>query len=607
MAYQVTITYNGTDYVYPGGNLPYFFVLPQADGRIIFHLGVLGNLPADQDPKQPFNMTAYKAVVDDGVTTKTYDVPAHWWNGRWTHYPSPISVVRTRAQLVAARRMFPFGDTGCKLPTQSITPKTTLMGSSDITIYMPTTGERPDIGLSTDNSAWYMLGKDPDGMIQWGLAGSTCPMHFRDQRTGKPIDLLKYPSTNSYSLPGYQGAPWLAQGKQAANGYCEYGGGWQPQQAHYCEMSYAAYQATRNTNFLEDLQYSANFVVLCDAYKSGGEGKPTVSGEYRGVAWAFRNLFMAHVATLDAEAEGTISDGCLPSSYWKSLLDIQLTYYSKYMADPANQVFRLVCGPADKLGPWQCDYMLTSLAFGVLTGHSDWAPLYVWALKNAIDRTSNAQTWQQGGYPPGFGGAYYMSAKTPTWYDSFITMGPEDGPPTQAQIDALKIDPLNDGKAMGGSEYLMTTRAVLIMADYLDKQGICNVRGTYPELDKCIQICTTMNKNYGAMNPRVSVISDGGIIMPTAVTINLGQKVHLDVAFTGPKPPVPPTYTQTDATVGSLSAGDMAGVLFTSIKVGKSIVTAATTGVTGPISAQCEVTVTSPLPTGITLTPGAVS
>ena len=95
--------------------------------------------------------------------------------------------------------------------------------------------------------------------------------------------------------------------------------------------------------------------------------------------------------------------------------------------------------------------------------------------------------------------------------------------------------------------------------------------------------------------------------MPTAVTINLGQKVHLDVAFTGPKPPAPPTYTQTDATVGSLSAGDMAGVLFTSIKVGKSIVTAATTGVNGPLSASCEVTVNSPLPTGITLTPGAVS
>lgn len=602
MAYKVTITYNGTDYVYPGGNLPYFFVLPQTDGRIIFHLGVLGNLPADQDPKQPFNMTAYKAVVDDGVTTKTYDVPAHWWNGRWTHYPSPISIVRTPAQLVAARRMFPYGDTGCKLPSQSVTPKCTLMGSSDITIYMPTTGERPDIGLSTDNSAWYMLGKDPDGMIQWGLAGTSCPMHFRDQGTGKPIDLLKYPSTNSYSLPGYQGSPWLAQGKQAANGYCEYGGGWQPQQAHYCEMSYVAYLATQNPSFLEDLQYSANFTVFCSKEVSG----PAVpAGEYRGAAWAFRNLFMAHAATLDAEASGSLPNGCLPSSYWKTILDNTLAHYSKYMGDPNNQVFRLVTG-YQRFAPWQCDYMLTALAFGVLTGHSDWSPLYLWALENVIARTRNTP-WQNGGFPPGWGTPYYMDV-APTWYDAFLGLKDKpEGGVSQAQIDALKIDPLNGGKAMQGNEYLMTTRAALIMADYLDKQGICNVRGTYPELDKCIKICTDMNTSYGSMNPRVSVIFTGGIIMPTAVTINLGQKVHLDVAFTGPKPPAPPTYTQTDATVGSLSAGDMAGVLFTSIKVGKSIVTAATTGVNGPLSASCEVTVNSPLPTGITLTPGAVS
>lgn len=599
MTYAVTIT---------GNTSPYLFPLEQADGRIIFHYGVLGPIPKDQDPKQPKVLGPYHVkIAKDGLDIFDADISSHWWNARWTYYPTTsITVQRTPAQLVAANRMFPFGDTGNTIPAQGSTPPYFYMGSSNITIYMPTTGERPDIGLLTDNSAYYMLGANPSGMIAWALCGNTCPMHYRDQNTGRPIDLLQYYGTNAYDLPGYQGSPWLAKGEQQPNGYCEYGGGWAPQQAHYCEMSYVAYQATRNPSFLEDLQYSANFTVLCDAALSGPQKKPTISGEYRGVAWAFRNLFMAHVATLDAEAEGALPDGCMTSDYWKSLLDIQLAYYSKQLANPANQTFRLVTG-LGRFGPWQVDYMLTVLAFGVLTGHSDWTPLYLWALKNAIDRNSNELTWQQGGFPPGWGTPYYLEPKA-TWYDAFLFQmsDPAVQGPTQAQVDALKLDPLNGGKAMQGREYFQTTRAALVMADYLDKRGLAPVRANYPQFDAALSNAQAMFRDVGYVNPRVSVISEG-IIMPSAVTINLGQKVHLDVTFTGPKPPQPPTYTQSVATVGTLSNGDMAGVLFTSTAVGKSTVTAACPGATGPLTAACEVTVTSPLPTAIALTPGVIS
>jgi len=608
MTLKVLVTYKGQTYE-NGVGLPYFFVLPQADGRIIFHLGVLGDVPKDQDPKQPFVMDAYSVVIEkDGADIFDANIPSHFWNARWTYYPIVTGPVANRmpADIVASRRMFPYGDVpGCKVDAPPNTPPYFYMGSSSITIYMPQTGERPDIGLITDNSAYYMLGKSSSGMIAWGLSGNSCPMHFRDQNTGKPIDLIKYYSTNAYSLPGYQGGPWVAQGKQAANGYCEYGGGWTPQQAHYCEMSYLAYQATKDTSFLEDLQYSANFTVFCDAYLSGGRKKPTVFGEYRGIAWAFRNLFMAHVATLDAEASGTLPDSCMTSDYWKALLDIQLEYYAPNMIKPDNQVFRLVSGPG-KFGPWQVDYMLTVLAFGVLTGHADWAPLYVWALGNAIARTNNT-SWQQGGYPPGWGGAYYMDI-APSWYDSFVAMkdGP-DGGPTQAQIDALKVDPLNGGKAMVGQEYLMTTRAVLIMADYLDKQGICNVRGTYPELDKCIQICETMNRSYGSMNPRVSVISTGGH-MPASITINVGQSVPVIATYTpdGSKPDSA-SYTQTDSNVGALSNETVDGALFTAANAGQTIIGIHAQGSAGDITDIAEVTVKHPLPDAVSLSFGPVS
>ena len=498
---KVTVTLNGATYTYPDGpKIPSYYVGFRQDGRIVFHLGALGDLTKARVQPAPYHLGTHHVKIEkDAGVVLDADIPAHWWNAEWTYRPAPIATKRTPAQIVAANRMFPYGDTGARIgQTANYTFKGP-MDNAGITIYMPTTGERPEIGLITDPSASYMLGGKPGPMLAWAQAAGSCPMHFRDEKTGKPIDLIKYPGTNAYSEEK-QGAPWLLAGppNPEATAYRKFGGDWVPQQAHYYELSYLAYVATLDSGFLEDLQYSANFTVLCDGYMSAQRNIATVYGEYRGIAWAFRNLFMAHVATQDAEAAGTLPSTCHPASYWKKLLDNQLAYYHKFMVDPANQTFRLVSGPG-VFGPWQVDYMLTALAFGVLTGHSDWAPLYIWALKNAIDRTSG-----KSGYPVGYGGAYYMDNKA-SWYDSFLAMWPPNAPPpTQAQIEILKADPFNGGKAMTGGEYLMTTRAVLVMGSYLDKKGLANVRAAYPDLDICI---TNVSRMVGATNPRVSVIS----------------------------------------------------------------------------------------------------
>lgn len=522
---KVTVTLNGAAYTYPGGpTLPSYYVGFRQDGRIVFHLGALGDLTKANVQPAPYNLGAHHVKIENsaGVVFEA-DIPQHWWNAEWTYRPAPLAAKRTPAQIVAANRMFPFGDTGARVgQTTNYTFKGP-MDSAGITIYMPTTGERPDIGLITDPSASYMLTGKPGPMLAWAQAAGSCPMHFRDEKTGKSIDLIKYPAANSYSEPK-QGNPWLLAGtpNPTAPGYRQFGGGWTPQQAHYCEMSYLAHVATLDMGFLEDLQYSANFTVLADGYMSGGRKIATIYGELRGIAWAFRNLFMAHAATQDAEAAGTLPATCHPAAYWKKLLDNQLAYYKQYMIDPNNQTFRLVSG-GQRFGPWQCDYMLMSLAFGVLTGHSDWAPFYVWALGNAVARSNGTS-----GYPPGWGGAYYLNtvewvtrpdgkpdqnqfnaAKRLDWGGAFLYQqnDPNGARPTPAQISALKDDPLNGGKAMVGNEYLMNTRAVLVMASILDKKGLANVRATYPELDKCLTNVDRMVRNYGSVNPRASVVA----------------------------------------------------------------------------------------------------
>lgn len=514
---KVSIVLDGVTYGYPdGAKIPSYYVLFRRDGRIVFHLGALGNLSGDSPPPQPYHLSSHQVRIErDGKTVLNETLPAHWWNAEWTYRPNPIAVVRTPAQIVAAHRMFPYGRTGANLPRPGPRVPYRLMGSSNMVVGMPMTGERPDIGFITDNSGYFMLGDSPDPMIDWALSAASCPMHYRDESTGKLVDLLKYPTANTYSTSA-QGKPWILRGPMvaSANGmkWPTWGGGWEPQQAHYTEMSYVAYCATGDETFLEDLQYSANFTVMCDAAMSATLKKATLHGEYRGVAWALRNLFMARAATQDAEAAGRLPESCMSSSYFKALLDNALAFYSASMKDPTRQAFRLVSDlviagnpRVPVFAPWQCDYMLTALPFGVLTGHADWTPLYLWALKNAIDRTSG-----QSGYPPGWGGAYYLDGTKPDWQSAFLSGVPGLGgaePPTPDEQASLKADPYHGGVPMKGAEYLMTTRAVLVMADYLDKKGLAGVRQAYPNFDICLKNMDRMFSASGRVNARVSVVA----------------------------------------------------------------------------------------------------
>lgn len=497
------------DYASPGPLPPDISVTRYADGNARVHFG------SAIDQSRIRNLDAHHVTIDG----KTVPIPFHGWNQTWTNRVAPLAIKKSPAQLVAANRMFPLG---IPWANGSIAPVSNYiftgpMDSAGITKYFPTTGERPDIGWITDPSAQYMLGGSAGPMLAWSQGIGSCPMHFRDETTGKPIDLLKYPGANQYSGP-QQGGHWLQRGAlvkdSAGNSWPMYADNWEPQQGHYGEFSYVAYLATLDPVFLEDLGYSANFGVLADAWISAQRGIATVYGEYRGVAWSFLKLFMAHAATQDAEAAGTLPASCHPSSYWKKLLDNQLVYYTQFQTNPANQTFCLVTGGPNYFGPWQVDYMLTALAFGVLTGHSDWAPLYLWALKNAIDRTSG-----KSGYPVGYGAYYYMDGSKPDWYSAFlagaVALTPDAQPPTQAEIDILKADPFNGGKAMHNIEYLMTTHAVLVMAQYLHAKGLVDVKAVYPDLDLCAANVTRMLQG-GGCNARVAVVLDASGV-PTTV------------------------------------------------------------------------------------------
>jgi hypothetical protein len=491
---------------------PTLVTLTREDGRVVTQLGeLLPPPPANTDMALAHNLAPY--------TVGKFNIPGHAWNQRWTDRTNcPIKIIRSPADIVNRHRAFPYGDTGIPIAPQPARIKYTLMGSADnITVYMPTTGEGPDRGLIRDSSAYAMLGQDPGGMIDAGLAADSIPIFFRDQTTDRPISLLTYPSANAADLPGLQGSPWLCKGIPDAKApvYSQWGGGWTPQQAHYPELSYMAHQFTDDLGFLENLQYQANFMVLCDAYLSSSFRKAIITGEYRGWGWGMRDLFAAHVATADMEAKFAAAGKpwpkwLHPSSYFQTLLDNSRAYYSSVLTDPACQVFRLIVpGGMSFFAPWMADYVLSALAFGILTGHKEWGPIYLWALGNVMARAD--YSYQK--YPPGYGCQYYQDGSAPSWYQSFLNgVTGQQVPPTQAQIDALDPakggDPYNGGKAMIGWEYLETTRAVLVQAQYLHQEGLLDIKTTWPNLDAASANIDHLVHGDGILNPRQSVILD---------------------------------------------------------------------------------------------------
>lgn len=481
------------------------------------------------DGTAPANVGPYQA---NGVS-----VPGQGWLQEWNDVPPPV-VKRTPAEIVAANQMFAFGDTGCKYYDVSALPYT-VMGASSIQKYMPQTGERPDIGLITDWSAWFMLKGDASPTIQIALAAASVPMHYRDETTGLPIDLLKYPGANCYSQNN-QGSPWMPTGP-IVGGWPSSPDGWTPQQAHYPEMSYMAFMATLHGPFLRDLQYSANFTILCDAYLSNHlqPKTATISGEVRGIGWALRNLFMAHVATKYAESLGTLPDGCHPSSYFKALLDNQIAYWSAQMGGASQKIFHTWYNEADKYSPWTEDYLAMALAFGVLTDHPEWISIFLFKLGNTIARCSGKSGW-----PPCVPTPYRIpTLGYTTWAEAFDGLMTEpEVMMSQAAHDKIIADPINGGFLSDQEPYgyHFTTRAVLVMADYLDKKGLANVRGAYPDFDIALKNMETMFLNFGSVNPRVSVVLSSDPITPQPPTeiemsdtkLAIGETKHLTLAIT---------------------------------------------------------------------------
>lgn len=363
-----------------------FFRPDTTSGRIeiVYERGEAFTFPAA-------HLDAYTAeILLDGNVIDTLSIPAHYWLSRWRWQSSWRPFVRTPDDLKAAK-IFPPNYrpvTKFRQKMPDVVPAYDYMGTSSIVKYMPTTGERNDIGIVPEITGAYLCTGDPGAAYsirQWAESAASFPVHIRDYKTGKPINWGDYPKANTYYDQKYSNPQVAISPKSPLT--------WD--NAHEPSLSFVMYMLTDDLYYLEELQFFANRSLHASpAY----QGMQFDFAQTRGFCWTLRDFFDVVTATPD-----DIPDTLLPRSYFKAYLDFNRDFViNNYVnnPDPKTAVFFSGVDPL-RMPFWQEDYEASVIGLAVYRGFTDWAPVFQWKYKSNIYRTDPAQ------WPSGCPSSYY--------------------------------------------------------------------------------------------------------------------------------------------------------------------------------------------------------
>lgn len=325
------------------------------------------------------DLPAYTAALGvDGVTVLQGSVPIHYWGARWRLHPGYRQRIRSIGDLVA-QGLVPAMDLIPRYAT-SVTAYTP-MGIADVLPYMPTTGERPDIGVVNAWAAAHIANGDGD-VMDWqqqqenAEASGTIPWNYRDE-TGRIFSIDTHPG---WSIDG-RFADSSAHG--AAQATAPSSSTPRPDGDHKPSLAYVPYLLTDDPYWLEQLQFEANWSLWA---AGSNKGLGLLFGyQVRGTAWTLRELAHAAAATPDTTASTLLS-----RDYFARKLENNRRAYAAITVDsidPLAQGTRLSRVPNPQQTPgWQNDYNAIIFAHIVQMGFAAWKPLADWVAVGLLAR-----------------------------------------------------------------------------------------------------------------------------------------------------------------------------------------------------------------------------
>jgi hypothetical protein len=229
------------------------------------------------------------------------------------------------------------------------------MGSASVTLYMPTTGMRPDIGPVPEWTARYLMSMDARPralMFANADAGGTIPVHYRDEKTDLPVSIDTHPGlTMMFGTPRPADAfPKVTDGNNP----------WVADAAHLPSLAFVPYLVTGDLFYLEETAFWANWVMgTVDPSYRGYSNGLLFPNQVRATAWSLRAL---------GEAAAFLPDNHPMKAYFNAKLQNNLGYYLDHFAHNSTPgavspfgIFENI-DQDGRLGPWQYDFVFVSVA-----------------------------------------------------------------------------------------------------------------------------------------------------------------------------------------------------------------------------------------------------
>jgi hypothetical protein len=351
----------------------------------VFELGALGS------PASPANLDTYRVAIErGGYRVHAADIPRHFWFARWRWQSAPRPVREKVEDLVAARLVPRYDASELGRYSRDNRPHAYRpMSLAGIDPAMGATGERPDIGPVTGWQADYICcGTNLATMMAQAEASGTIPWHFRDLRSGGPLDVFAYPRASTYAAN--VAAPFIPTTHCSIEEVPI-----SADSGHQPALNYLPFLLTGDPYYLEELQFqvTANIVNLPPPYRFAQKG--------RYLAWTLRTAGQAARIT-----PASVPAWLKPRSYFQQILEAYRAWVMSCAddtADPVHAVLRSISsggsqsGPGSPAGsyfsPWQDSFLSFVIGWLVWMGHSQWRDALTWAIGSDIQRTNGSSGW----------------------------------------------------------------------------------------------------------------------------------------------------------------------------------------------------------------------
>jgi Ca2+-binding RTX toxin-like protein len=274
-----------------------------------------------------------------------------------------------------------------------------------VTTYMPMTGGRQDIGITTAANTAWLISQDPRAAayaLGQAEASGAVPWNFWDAANGTWLNTDNYPrlwtdGRGGTGTPGDPNSTGLTQKVPTDTG-------WTPDRAHQPDLSFVPYLLTGERAILDGVFAQASFSVMnfWPVPRFEGEGIVVNGGQVRSSAWSLRQIDNAAWAAPEGSAEQAYFQA-LSEANWKWLV-AQIPAWTA-MQGEAHGWVPGAYGTAGNLAPWQQDYFAAITIAAASRGNADALTFLEWQSNFLIGRFQQAAN----GFAPHDGAAYNIA------------------------------------------------------------------------------------------------------------------------------------------------------------------------------------------------------